>query len=166
MLRLCPNDNIGARYTLLAVYIALEEKEQALGLYNTYLKEGGGTPGRDILKDSSMLLLLTALHYRLGELDEAERFLKTLARMNKETQKFFQDAQNREFYFSHHDGFMVNTAEELASTYTDASFLFLQMPGFIPWGLRVLSRSGGIFGSGIRKGGIRTKKPGKKRGKK
>lgn len=141
MLRLCPEDNIGIRSMLLSAYAMLEEKAPALKLYDTY-REMAGFSEDEVLEDSQMLLPLIALFYKLGELDEAARYLKALAKMNSGTVPFLRKAGSQNpldaLQVDCSMGLPYNSFEELAYMYTHTIFLYISLPGFIPWALRVL----------------------------
>lgn len=145
MLRLCPNDNVGIRSMLISVYAGLEEKDKALSLYNTY-HEMGEYDADEIMADSQMVLPLVALFYKLGELKEAERFLKALADMNKDTLTFFRKgAANPESITetsSSPYGLVCGSIDELNYMFSHTTFLYCPLAGFFPWGLRVLKGSG------------------------
>ena len=80
MLRLCENDNLGARYRLIHLYVYFEDEQAALALYNQYEQE-----------DSTQFLLpLSMLYYKKMNLKESLKYLKLLKKANKDTQEFFQ----------------------------------------------------------------------------
>lgn len=54
LLRLCESDNLGVRYTLMALYSYFEQEDKALALYQKYKEE-----------TAFMLLPLIALYYKL-----------------------------------------------------------------------------------------------------
>lgn len=168
MLRLCPDDNLGIRYLLMAEYAAMEDSDSAFQLYNTYRKTGGWDED-EIMKDSQMLLPLIALYYKRGELDEAARYLKALNSTNKDTLQFFRMAQNPQSMNVGYSSFgiVADSIQELVYAYHHAPFLYLLMPCFAQWGLRVLKGTDPDTASSPapRKGGIRTVKKSRKRKK-
>jgi len=80
MIRLSENDNLGVRYSLMHVYAFLEQEEPALELHKKY----------DSYEETQMLLPLSVLYFKRGDLDTAEAYLKRLCTTNKDTKKFFR----------------------------------------------------------------------------
>ena len=75
MLRLCENDNLGVRYTLMHLYALMEEEQPALELHKKY----------DGHEETQMLLPLSVLYYKQGQWDKAGDYLKRLSKANKDT---------------------------------------------------------------------------------
>ena len=67
MLKLCINDNLGVRYTLMHLYTYLEDEQSALELYEKYPEES-----------TQFLLPLSILYYKLGDLRKSNQYLKKL----------------------------------------------------------------------------------------
>lgn len=80
LLRLCEGDNLGIRYKLMHIFAILEEKDKALALYKKF----------DEHNETQMLLPLSILMFKLGEMDLAANYLKRLASSNKDTKKFIK----------------------------------------------------------------------------
>lgn len=79
ILRLNENDNMGARYLLMAIYAYLEEEKEMLNLYTKYSQE-----------NLEMLFPLFALYYKLGDDKKAKEYLKKIDKSNKNFVKYFK----------------------------------------------------------------------------
>lgn len=80
MLRLCEGDNLGIRHKLMHIFAILEEKDKAVALHKKF----------DEHNETQMLLPLSILMFKLGEMDLAADYLKRLASSNKDTKKFIK----------------------------------------------------------------------------
>lgn len=78
ILRLNENDNMGARYLLMAIFATLEEENEILKLYKKYPEE-----------DLEMLFPLFALYYKIGNDKKAKEYLKRVNKCNSNFVKFF-----------------------------------------------------------------------------
>ena len=78
VLRLNENDNMGARYLLMAIFATLEEENDMLKLYKKYPKE-----------DLEMLFPLFALYYKIGNDKKALEYLNRVNKCNSNFVKFF-----------------------------------------------------------------------------
>ena len=78
VLRLNENDNMGARYLLMAIYATLEEENDMLKLYKKYPEE-----------DLEMIFPLFALYYKLGNDKKAKEYLNRVDKCNPNFVKFF-----------------------------------------------------------------------------
>lgn len=78
VLRLNENDNMGARYLLMAIYATLEEENDMLKLYKKYPEE-----------DLEMLFPLFALYYKIGNDKKAKEYLNRVDKCNSNFVKFF-----------------------------------------------------------------------------
>ena len=79
ILRLNKNDNLGARYLLMAIYAYLEEEQEMLKLYKKYSEE-----------NLEMLFPLFVLYYKLGNDDLAKKYLKRINKANANFLKLFK----------------------------------------------------------------------------
>lgn len=80
LLRLCEGDNLGVRYKLMHIFAILEEKDKALALHKKFGEHN----------ETQMLLPLSILMFKLGEMNLAADYLKRLASSNKDTKKFIK----------------------------------------------------------------------------
>ena len=79
VLRLNENDNMGARYLLMAIYATLEKENDMLKLYKKYPEE-----------DLEMIFPLFALYYKLGNDKKAKEYLNRIDKCNSNFVKFFK----------------------------------------------------------------------------
>ena len=79
VLRLNENDNMGARYLLMAIYATLEKENDMLKLYKKYPEE-----------DLEMMFPLFALYYKLGNDKKAKEYLNRVDKCNSNFVKFFK----------------------------------------------------------------------------
>ena len=78
VLRLNENDNMGARYLLMAIYATLEKENDMQKLYKKYPEE-----------DLEMMFPLFALYYKLGNDKKAKKYLNRVDKCNSNFVKFF-----------------------------------------------------------------------------
>ncbi len=79
VLKLNENDNLGARYLLMAIYAVLEEEKDMLDLYKKYPEE-----------DLEMLFPLFALYYKIGNDKKAKDYLNRIDKCNSNFVKYFK----------------------------------------------------------------------------
>ncbi len=79
VLTLNENDNLGARYLLMAIYATLEEEKDMLDLYKKYPEE-----------DLEMLFPLFALYYKIGNDKKAKEYLNRIDKCNANFVKYFK----------------------------------------------------------------------------
>lgn len=79
VLRLNENDNLGARYLLMAIYATLEEEKDMLELYKKYPEE-----------DLEMLFPLFAIYYKIGNDKKAKDYLNRIDKCNSNFVKYFK----------------------------------------------------------------------------
>ena len=79
VLTLNENDNLGARYLLMAIYATLEEEKDMLDLYKKYPEE-----------DLEMLFPLFALYYKIGNDKKAKEYLNRIDKCNSNFVKYFK----------------------------------------------------------------------------
>lgn len=78
ILRLNENDNMGARYLLMAIFATLEEENDMLKLYKKYPEE-----------DLEMIFPLFALYYKLGNDKKTKEYLNRIDKCNANFVKYF-----------------------------------------------------------------------------
>lgn len=132
MLKLCKNDNLGERYRLMHLLAYFEDEKGALALMSKYPEE----------ESTQFLLPLSVLYYKLGNLPEAEKYLKRLRVVNKDTVKFFNCIFNDklEEYVDNIPtyGYRASTIDELLVETEENAFLFRSMSGYFDWAIRKL----------------------------
>lgn len=76
MIRLCENDNLGVRYTLMALYCYYEDEKKAMELFHKYPED-----------TTFMLLPLIALYYKMDDVKKMRKYIRKLANRNPELQE-------------------------------------------------------------------------------
>lgn len=126
MLRLCTNDNIGVRYTLMHLYTFLEDEQSALELFNIYPEES-----------TQFLLPLSILYYKLGDLRKSNQYLKKLIAVNEDTYEFFNNFTHDtlKYYLSNMSpyGYRPFTIDEFIIECDENYFLLGSMPEYFVW---------------------------------
>ena len=127
LIRLNENDNLGARYILMHLYVLFEDEEKAIDLHKKY----------DEYDETQMLLPLSVLYFKQGDWDKAEKYLARLIKVNKDTKKFIraviEDDLDRYSDQMSDFGYRLFSMEELVMEYIDNSVLFGTVPGFFIW---------------------------------
>ncbi|MEE8807086.1 MAG: hypothetical protein SOI44_01545 [Lactimicrobium sp.] len=119
IIRLNNNDNTGARLALMSLYATTLDQKPAEKLYERFSEYG---------PDSSMLLALSALYFRLGNFDKAEETLRDLQHKNKDTRRFFKALIDQKIDDCRTDdmalGYQPGTISELITIFDENSFLW------------------------------------------
>ena len=127
LLRLCENDNMGMRYILMHLYAYFEEEASALALHRQYGSND----------ETEMLLPLSILYYKRGDYIKATRYLKRLAKVNKDLKRFLklvQTGREEDFEgFEMDGGFRPDTMEELMVELHENDFLFTSADAYMQW---------------------------------
>mgnify|MGYP003272746640 CR=1 FL=1 len=133
LLRLCEGDNLGVRHKLMHIFAILEEKDKALALYKKF-----GEPN-----ETQMLLPLSILMFKSGEMDLAADYLKRLASSNKDTKKFIklalQDGGVQELIDRFYDedeipqSYRPSTMDEFVMEINEHPDMFSLAEGYFPW---------------------------------
>ena len=127
MLRLCVDDNLGARYSLMHLYAFLEDEQSALRLFKKYPEE----------ESTQFLLPLSILYYKIGHLREANNYLKRLCAVNKDTFKFFNGlimgGLKKCFENMSSFGYRPFTIEEFLVETEENVFLFQSVSAYFEW---------------------------------
>ncbi len=131
MLRLCNMDNLGARYRIMHIYAYLEEEQAALKILEKYPVD-----------DTQMLLPMSIMYYKLGDLKESVKYLKKLRTLNKDTIEFFENIAENDFeqllYSMNPFGYRPDTIEELMAEGSENAFLFGAAVTYFDWALSKL----------------------------
>jgi rubrerythrin len=93
ILKLNENDNMGARYLLMAIYAYFEEENDMLKLYKKYPEE-----------DLEMLFPLFILYYKQGNDKKTKEYLDRINKANPHFIKFFKGTmkQNKDIPERHY----------------------------------------------------------------
>ena len=133
LLELCENDNLGVRYQLMHLYAYMEDELHALALHKRF----------DAYEETQMLLPLAVLYYKLNQFDQAEDYIKRLAKANKNAKKFLRAAARDQLddYMDEMSpyGYQPFTMEELLDELMRTSYLFDSVPYFFAWASKVLA---------------------------
>ena len=134
MLRLCKNDNLGKRFTLMHLYAFFENEVAALGLLKKYSDHD----------ETQMLVALSVLYYKLGQWNKADEYLQRAQKINKDVKKFFRSVFEQSYEkfsdFMEQGCYQPYTVEELIVEMMENEFLFHSTPGFMLWADRQLQR--------------------------
>lgn len=132
MLRLCNNDNVGARFTLMHLYAYFEDEQAALALLKKYHNE----------KSTQLLLPMSLLYFKLDNLPKATRYLKELNEVNDGTYDFVKAMLEGDIgdYFDELSafGYRPFTIEEFIVELQENSFLLMAVPVYYDWAVRKL----------------------------
>ncbi len=127
MLRLCENDNLGVRFTLMHLYAHFESRDKALALNAKY--------ENDFI--TMTLFPLSILFFKLGDFENALLYLKRLRKENPGAKEFIQcmlDSDYSELIEMGASGaYVPRTLEELAVGFVDNSYLYLCSTEYFEW---------------------------------
>ncbi len=116
ILKLNENDNMGARYLLMAIYAFLEEENDMLKLYKRYPEENLG-----------MLFPLFALYYKKGNDKKAKEYLDKINKENPHFLKYFNNTikENKDMPASYYS---PGDSSEVIMYFNEYFFLIDTMP--------------------------------------
>lgn len=120
LLRYNPNDNLGVRYTLMAVYVLSFQHKKARNFFK-----------KDALhqKDDQMLFYMAVSLILEGDLHYAERIIKKLLAINPSLSRLFLDREFDSFLIYHFlptDYYQPNSESSLAIAFYEVLILFQQ----------------------------------------
>lgn len=130
MLELCNDDNLGVRYDLLNIYAALEDGDGARALAEQFEDD----------TTTSMLLPLTILYFKLGQIEDAEKSLTLLVQRNRDFKRFLrivasgdeEKLQTQMEGLSPY-GYRPNTMDEIMLCVFNNADVFTLNAGFFEW---------------------------------
>ncbi len=129
VIRLNESDNTGARDQLFAIYAVLEQEEKAMKLKEKF-----------DLNETTTLLSLCILKFRLAKFDEADMYLEQLETINPDTQNFVamiageMDPDEEDFeLMDQYGGYRPNTIQEYLSYVDRCDFAIENTHGFVLW---------------------------------
>jgi len=133
MIKLCKNDNLGVRHTLMYLYAVTENDKKAVRLYKKFNSF-----------ETSLVLPLSILYYRKKDLKESLKYLKELEEGNKDTKKFFKlvyEGKIDNILEEINDfGYRPATIEELAISFAENNELFNSTMGYVEWAYNQLRK--------------------------
>lgn len=134
MLKLNRNDNLGVRYTLMALYVYTEDEFNVRKLIREYKGE----------EDSAFFTMpLALLKFRQGKWEEAKAILEKVKAQYKGFTTFLRDAAaGRDALYDedfHNDYYQPFTRSELITMVLDADFLWDNAQEFFRWAKTVMA---------------------------
>ena len=127
LLELCKNDNLGVRYDLMHLFALKEDKENAEKLFEDFKRE----------QSPQMTLPLCFLYYKIGETENAEKFLFGIYEQNKDLLKFIKKVISENIYAEIGKmspfGYRPCTMEELLEEYVKYYSVLDTCPLFFGW---------------------------------
>ena len=133
MIKLCENDNLGVRYTLMYLYAITENEKKAINIYKKFNSF-----------ETSLVLPLSILYYRKKDLKESFKYLKKLEEGNKDTKKFlkfiYEGKIDNILEEINEFGYRPATIEELAMFFAENDNLFNSTMGYVEWAYNQLRK--------------------------
>lgn len=127
MIRLNENDNLGMRFTLMHLYAMLEMEDEALKLLEHYSEHD----------ETQLVFPLSILYFKKGDLESANKYLKRVMKVNKDTKKFIKaylnDSWQKEVEKMNDFGYRPYTMEEFITELLENSFLFKDCHAYFMW---------------------------------
>lgn len=128
MLRLNCNDNLGIRFSMMALCAGTCNEKKALRLYKQYKNE----------KDRAFFLLpLALLYFKIDNWPKAKSVLETLKQHYGGTKKFFRSLKRRDMKFiveNYNDySYTPGTDSELVNAYMAYDSIYDKDPYFFDW---------------------------------
>ena len=133
MMRLCKNDNLGVRHSLMYLYAITENEKKAINIYKKFNSF-----------ETSLVLPLSILYYRKKDLKESFKYLKKLEEGNKDTKKFlkfiYEGKIDNILEEINEFGYRPATIEELAMFFAENDNLFNSTMGYVEWAYNQLRK--------------------------
>ncbi len=124
LLQLCESDNLGVRYTLMALYSYFEEEGKALELYRKYKED-----------TAFMLLPLIALYYKMDDSRKMRTYISKLKNKNPDVQEALEIIMSGDeeelAKFESMRMYRPFSVEEVILATSEASYLYLPMNHFL-----------------------------------
>lgn len=116
IIKLNENDNMGARYLLMAIYAYLEEEKDMLKLYKKYHED-----------NLEMLFPLFINYYKKGDDNKAKEYLDMINKVNPNLIKFFKGTmkENKNVPDGH---YAIGDSSEVMMYFVEYGFLLITMP--------------------------------------
>ena len=136
LLRLCTGDNVGARYILMGLYVALEEKDELEKLLGQYDEAGPET-----------LFARSMTAFRFGDMEEALAQLKKIRVPSLRTfihallRDELEETYPEEFESVTYDGiYQYNTIGHLIEIWEQWAFLLPDSSAYLEWAYEALKK--------------------------
>ena len=132
ILKLNNNDNMGVRYTLMHLYVYMEDEYNALKLTRQF---------KDESRSVGFQLPLALLYFQEGKREEAKGLLQDLNRTYRGFRSFLKDAAEQTLLeeFEQIDEYGLYTEDELINCYQEEFFLWSTRQEFFQWGRKALT---------------------------
>lgn len=124
LLRLCENDNLGIRYSLMALYSYFEEESKTLELFQKYKED-----------TAFMLLPLIALYYKIDNAKKMRTYILKLNNKNPDFQKALEIIMSGDeeelSEFTSMEMYRPFSVEEVILAISEGAYLYLPMNHFL-----------------------------------
>lgn len=124
LLRLCENDNLGVRYSLMALYSYFEEEGKALELFKKYEEDS-----------AFMLLPMIALYYKTDNAKKMRKYMLKLKNRNPniaEALEIIMSGDEEEISeFASMEMYRPFSVEEVILAISECSYLYIPMNHFL-----------------------------------
>ena len=124
LLRLCENDNLGIRYSLMALYSYFEEESKTLELFQKYKED-----------TAFMLLPLIALYYKIDNAKKMRTYILKLKNKNPDFQKALEIIMSGDeeelSEFTSMEMYRPFSVEEVILAISEGAYLYLPMNHFL-----------------------------------
>lgn len=120
MLKLCENDNLGIRYTLIGLYCLLERFDECKKLY-------------DMFKEYSafMLFPMAIMYYKMGDYKKAKKFIRETKQINEYIYKILTNETGIINNSEEIEYYAPGSIEEASIIINDLLYLLGSVPSFI-----------------------------------
>lgn len=125
MIRLSENDNLGVRYSLMALYCYFEEENKAMELFHKYPED-----------TAFMLLPLIALYYKMNDVKKMRKYIRNLMNRNHDLREALEMVMNSDNFDKISDimssgMYRPFSPEEVILAFLESSYLYLPMNHFM-----------------------------------
>ena len=126
MLTLCESDNMGIRFQLVSLYAYFEDAMNANRILEKYPSQA-----------TSMLMPLSLLYFKLGDLELSKKYLDSIMETNKDFRNFLKYTNSypiQSFYDeSIRQGYRPYSMSEIIMCLMDSTFLFERADAYFEW---------------------------------
>lgn len=125
MIRLSENDNLGVRYSLMALYCYFEDEKKAMELFHKYQE------------DSAFILLpLIALYYKMDDIKKMQKYIRKLMNRNSDLQEALEMIMNSDNNDEILDimslkAYKPFSGEEFILAFSEGVYLYMPMNHFL-----------------------------------
>ena len=132
ILKLNCSDNLGVRYTLMHLYVYMEDEYNALKLMRQF---------KEVDDSAGFQLPLALLYFQEGKSEEAKGVLKRLSTTYRGFRSFLKDAAELRLLdeSEYIDEYQLYTESELVSCYQENLFLWDSRQEFFQWARKAMT---------------------------